>query len=370
MTRTRSKKPIRYAVVGLGHIAQTAVLPAFAHSKSNSRLVAMFSGDAKKRRLLSQRYHVDAYAYEDYENVLSSGDVDAVYICLPNHLHAEYTISAAKRGVHVLCEKPMAVDSRECAAMIAECAQHKVKLMIAYRLHFNDATLLAMRTGRSGRLGDLRFFYSAFSMQVRSPNIRIEKAKGGGPMHDIGIYCINAARMMFGAEPIEVVAIAFEGRDERFAEVNESISAILRFPEGRSAAFTVSFGATDSSIYEIVGTKGRLRVEPAYDYSEGLAHVLTKNGREKKRRFPKQDQFSAEITKFSNCILDSVEPEPSGTEGCNDVRIIEAIFESIWTSKCVALDLAPDKDARGQRAVRRAPVSKVTGVNVQSPSLE
>ena len=123
-------KPIRYAVVGLGHIAQVAVLPAFAHARRNSKLVAVVSDDRTKRRELSKRYRLaHAFSYDQFEDCLN--EVDAVYIALPNSMHAEYTVRAAKAGVHVLCEKPMAVTVRECRQMIDACRRAPVKLMIA-----------------------------------------------------------------------------------------------------------------------------------------------------------------------------------------------------------------------------------------------
>lgn len=121
----------------LGHIAQVAVLPAFAHARRNSRLVAVVSCDPTKRRALSKKYRIDhACSYDEYEACLEH--VDAVYIALPNSMHAEYTVRAAEAGVHVLCEKPMAVTVEECEQMIAACHQHRVRLMVAYRLHFEE----------------------------------------------------------------------------------------------------------------------------------------------------------------------------------------------------------------------------------------
>src|SRR5882724_4818972 len=160
------RKQIRYAVVGLGHIAQVAVLPAFAHARRNSRLAAIVSGDRTKRREIARRYGVNqAFSYDDFDECLRS--VDAVYIALPNSMHAEYTIRAARAGVHVLCEKPMAVTVPECRRMIGACRQAKVKLMIAYRLHFEGLNLAAIDVARSGQLGELKFFNSSFAMTVR-----------------------------------------------------------------------------------------------------------------------------------------------------------------------------------------------------------
>src|SRR5260221_8880149 len=150
VARTGSKGRVGSAVVGQGYIAQAAVLPAFAHARATSRLVALVSGDEVKRKELGRKYDVATYSYEDYDLLLAAGDVDAVYIALPNDQHREYTVRAARHGVHVLCEKPLAVTERECEAMIAACRRHKVKLMTAYRLHFERATLKALGLARDG----------------------------------------------------------------------------------------------------------------------------------------------------------------------------------------------------------------------------
>src|SRR5919106_6399520 len=148
----RRRRSVSYAVVGLGHIAQIAVLPAFAHARRNSRVAALVSDDRTKLRAMSRKYGVEhTYSYDDYDGCLEQ--VDAVYIALPNSMHAEYTIRAARAGVHVLCEKPMAVTSRECQRMIDACRKKRVKLMIAYRLHFEEINLRAVDLVRAGRIG-------------------------------------------------------------------------------------------------------------------------------------------------------------------------------------------------------------------------
>src|SRR5262245_45782470 len=158
MTTSR-RGPVRYAVVGLGHIAQVAVLPAFAQAARNSRLAALVSDDAEKRRLVARKYGVDkTYSYADYEACLEQ--VDAVYIALPNAMHAEYTVRAARAGVHVLCEKPMAVTVEECRRMIDACRRYRVKLMIAYRLHFEEINLEVIDLVRKGTIGTPKFFNS------------------------------------------------------------------------------------------------------------------------------------------------------------------------------------------------------------------
>jgi glucose-fructose oxidoreductase len=170
-----TRKIIRYAVVGLGHIAQAAVLPAFTHAR-NSRLAALVSGDARKRKQLARKYRVPAFSYEQYEECL--GEVDAVYIALPNSMHAEYTIRAANAGVHVLCEKPLAVSVRECERMIEACESANVKLMTAYRLHFEPIYLRGIELVRAGKLGVPKFFTSTFSMRVKPGNIRTDRELG------------------------------------------------------------------------------------------------------------------------------------------------------------------------------------------------
>jgi predicted dehydrogenase len=319
---------IRYAVVGLGGIAQMAVLPAFKHAE-NSQLTALVSGDPTKQKELSARYRVrNVYSYEQYDNCLSSGEVDAVYLALPNQMHADFTIAAARAGVHVLCEKPMAVTEDECKAMIAAARDADVKLMIAYRLHFEEGNLEAIRIAQSGQIGDLRIFNSIFSQQVHAGNVRLRESAAGGTLEDMGIYCINAARYLFREEPTEVFAFSPRGTDPRFKEVDEMTAALLRFPQDRLATFVCSFGADPVSNYTLVGTKGSLRVEPGYEYQTEVRHYLTVNERTKEQVFPKRDQFAPELIYFSNCIVNDKEPEPSGEEGLADVQVIRGLRKS------------------------------------------
>jgi predicted dehydrogenase len=343
---SRGVRKIRYAVVGLGYISQIAALPAFAHAKKNSELTALVSDDAQKLKKLGAKYKVKRlYDYDQFDDLLASGEVDAVYIGLPNHLHHEYTLRAARAGVHVLCEKPMAVTVEECEEMIRACQENNVKLMIAYRLHFEEANLKAIEIVNSGRIGEPRMFNSIFTNQVEEGNIRLRRGTGGGTLYDIGIYCINAARYLFRSEPIEVFATTANNGEKRFNEVEEMTSAIMRFPDERLANFTCSFGAADVSAYQVVGTKGALRVDPAYEFSGDLKHTLTINGKSRERTFPKRDQFAPELIYFSDCILTDQEPEPSGKEGLNDVRIIRALYRSAETAQPIRIGKL-EKDER------------------------
>lgn len=365
------RKKIRYAVVGLGYIAQVAVLPAFAHADKNCELVALVSDDPVKLKELAKKYRVGRVAsYDEYDQLMASGEIDAVYIALPNHLHLDYTRRAARAGVHVLCEKPMAVTEAECRQMTRECARHAVKLMIAYRLHFEKANLAAAELVNSGKLGEPRIFNSVFTMQVNDPdNIRLQDETGGGVFYDIGVYCINAARYLFRDEPTEVFATTASNREPRFNEVEEMASAVMRFPGDRLASFTVSFGAARGSAYEVVGTAGSLRVAPAYGYAEDLKHVVTLGGKSRERVFPRRDQFAPQLLYFSDCILQDREPEPSGQEGAIDVRIIAALYRSAKTGKRVSL--APAKKVArpdmGQDIARPA-IEKPPLVRARAPS--
>jgi predicted dehydrogenase len=367
---SREKRKIRYAVVGLGYISQIAVLPAFAHAAKNSELTALVSDDAEKLKKLGRKYRVERlHHYDEYDDLLASGEVDAVYLGLPNHLHHEYTLRSARAGIHVLCEKPMAVTVEECEDMIRASQASDVKLMIAYRLHFEEANLKAIEIVNSGQIGEPRIFNSVFTNQVEEGNIRLRRETGGGTLYDIGIYCINAARYLFRSEPIEVFAKTANNGEERFKEIEEMTSAIMHFPGERLANFTCSFGATDVSAYEVVGTKGALRVDPAYEFSAGLKHTITLNGRKRERTFPKRDQFAPELLYFSDCILNNKEPEPSGQEGINDVRIIRALYRSIETGQPIRIGkLEKDERPHLGQEMKRPAVKEPPLVRAAAPS--
>ncbi|HZV58998.1 MAG TPA: Gfo/Idh/MocA family oxidoreductase, partial [Candidatus Eremiobacteraceae bacterium] len=336
-----SKKPnkkVRYAVVGLGYISQIAVLPAFAHSRENSELSALVSSDPKKLKALSRKYKVpNTYSYEKFCDCLESGEIDAVYIALPNNLHRAYTEAAAKAGIHVLCEKPMAFTEPECLAMIEAAETAGVKLMIAYRLHFERGNLEAIKVVNSGKIGEPRIFTSVFSQQVRAGNTRLKKDIGGGALYDMGVYCINAARYLFKDEPEEVFGWNASNGDKRFKQIPEMTSGLLRFPGDRIASFTTSFGSASRSVFEVIGTKGVLKMDPAYELAEALKWEMTINDKTTKRSFSKRDQFAPELLYFSDCVLKNKNPEPSGREGLADVRIVEALLRSAETNRPVQL---------------------------------
>jgi predicted dehydrogenase len=367
--KKRSSGKIRYAVVGLGHIAQVAILPAFKHAR-NSTLAGLVSGSPKKLKRIATKYGMqNTWSYEEYDDCLHSGAIDAVFIALPNDLHHKYTIRAARAGIHVLCEKPLAVTRGDCDEMIRTASKNRVKLMTAYRLHNEETNLCASELVASGKLGEPRFFNSCFSFQVTDPdNIRLKRKRGGGTLYDIGIYCLNAARYIFRAEPTEVFACSANNGEKRFREIDEMTSVVMRFPGERLATFTTSFGAGDSDYYEVVGTKGSLRVEPAFEYVGELSYTLKIGEKEQEKTFAARDQFGAEISYFSDCILKGREPEPSGVEGRIDVQIIEALYKSAKSRKPVKLPKFPQKSRpNSDQQIKLPPVKKPEVIKADSP---
>jgi predicted dehydrogenase len=335
------QRVIRYAVVGLGDIAQEAILPSFRNSKK-AKLTALVSGDDQKRKFLARKYKVEnLFDYDEYDECLTSGLIDAVYIALPNHLHYEYTIRAAQKGIHVLCEKPMAVSSKECEEMIQAAERNQVKLMIAYRLHFEKGNLTAIDlVNQKKRLGTPKMFQSIHSQAANAPNIRtLPISKGGGPTYDMGIYDINASRYILKSEPISVFAEATRSTKKGLQNIEETVSVILRYPNECLASLLYSFGTADTDTFRVVGTKGDLCLDPAYTYHGSKKMELTIAEKTKVKTFKARDQFSPEIDYFSECIVRNKNPEPSGLEGLTDIKIIEAIYESIKTGQIIKLDL-------------------------------
>jgi glucose-fructose oxidoreductase len=371
-TRTATKSHrIRYAVVGQGYISQVAVLPAFAHARKNSQLVALFSDDRDKLGKLGRKHKVEhLFDYDDFEGGLAEAEVDAVYIALPNHMHRAFTERAARAGVHVLCEKPMALTVEDCQAMIDATRTAGVRLMIGYRLHFQKANLKAVELVESGRLGRPRFFSSDFSMQVRDEdNIRLDREKGGGTLWDIGIYCINAARYLFREEPEQVFATTANNGEARFREVEEMTSVVMKFPGDRLATFTCSFGAADTATYRLVGTEGDLCLDSAYEYAEGMTMWVTVKGKTQEKTFPQQDQFAPELLHFSECVLEGKEPGPSGREGLADVRVILALYESARRGRPVDLeDFDPGQRPEPDQEIDRPAVKEPQLVKAGPPS--
>jgi len=345
-------KQIGYAVVGLGDIARTAVLPAFSRAAENSRLVAVVSGDRAKAQAVAGEFKATAYGYDELRQCLQRDDVNAVYIALPNSMHCDYSVEAARAGVHVLCEKPMAVTADECRRMLRTCQTNRVKLMVAYRLHFQPAHMKAIGLVRAGHIGLPKTFSSDFTIRVEDPeDIRLQRRLGGGTVYDLGVYCINAARNLFGAEPAQVMAMTARTSRRYGGDVDETTVALIRFPDERVAHFHTSFGEEPASVFTIFGEEGFIRLWNPYAYTGNMRMEVVRGGEHEEQTFEATDQFASEIAYFSTSILQDRPPEPSGIEGLQDVRIVEAIYRSARDGRPVTLprvarvESAPAADA-------------------------
>lgn len=344
MKADRSQR-IGFAVVGLGQIAETAVLPAFRNSRK-ARLVALVSGDLAKARRLAKKFGAaHRCTYDQFDTCLQHPDVEAVYIATPNGTHAEYTVRAATAGKHVLCEKPMATTGEDCRRMIEACRAHRVRLMIAYRKFFEPGCLALKNMLRRSKLGRLKIIHSAFTfvmprtMGVRSWQLDRGLA-GGGSLMDVGIYCVNTVRWLTGREPVEALGYQWTVDPQRFREVEENIAFQLIFPEGLVLQATASFGAAFSSFLHVHGEQGWAALDPAFQYEEERRLFGRIGGRWFEKRFPVTDEFALELDAFAEAIRTGRDPEPAGQQGLRDVLVMEAIYRSAREGRPVPIESA------------------------------
>lgn len=329
---------IRYAVVGAGWISQEAFMPAVA-ATGNSRMQAIVSGNPSAARALADFHGVpEVLTYADYDALLASDRIDAVYIALPNSMHADYTIRALRAGKHVLVEKPLATSLSDARAMVAAARLGGAFLMTAYRLHCEPATHAMLATLRNGAIGAPRFVSASFGFQLAAGNHRLKPGHWGGPLQDVGIYCVNAIRHIFEAEPVAVQAMTSRpAQDPRFAEVDESLAVTMLFPGDRLAQFFCSFGTAVSEMIRVVGTKGELLLDPAFRFESVFRMRVVADGQETVTNFPQVDHFAGQIAYFSDCIQSGIEPVPNGDEGLADMRALLAIEEAALTGSLVRL---------------------------------
>ena len=347
-------KKVRYAVIGAGWISQEAFLPAVAQT-GNAEVVALVSGSPEKARRLADFHRIPQVCpYEQFDALAASGALDAVYIATPNSSHAAWAERAAKHGLHLLVEKPLATTEAESIAMVDAAARAGVFLATAYRLHNDPGTLQAMALLRDGAIGDPRVFSSNFCFQIAAGNHRLDAGHWGGPLQDLGVYCVNAARHAFGGEPLSAQAVA-EGdpADARFASVAAGLSATLRFERGRVASFYVGFGSEAIDEYTVLGTKGRLTLRGGYLFSAGRSLELTRDGRTERIELPHTENFSGMVAYFSDCILARTPPAVGPGEGLADMRALLAIEAAAASGGTVAVVPTPGF-APLQAAMRRS----------------
>lgn len=329
------QRKIGWAVVGLGQLALEEVMPAFAEARL-SKPVALVSGHPDKAKKVAAAYGVNPkaiYNYDNYDKMVDDPNIEVIYIILPNSMHAEFTIRGLKAGKHVLCEKPMAINSAECEKMIAASREAKRKLMIAYRLHYEPMNRKVMELCREKKFGAIQSISSSNCQQVKAPNIRLSKKLAGGPLGDIGIYSINATRYITGQEPTEVTAVSHQPKDDfRFREVPSGLAFTLRFPDGTLACCDCSFSSAVSRRYRVHCASGVIEMDPAFSYN-GLRLFTESKGNREELRIREVNQFAAEMDHFSSCILNDRNPRTPGAEGLADMRIIEAIEEAARSGK-------------------------------------
>lgn len=334
-------RKVGFAVVGLGSIAQGSVLPAFSHSKK-ARLVALVSRDKKKAARIARTFKTPAfYSQEEYAACLANPEVHAVYVATPQGEHAPFTVQAAQAGKHVLCEKPLAATVEQSAGMVEACRTNHVLLMTAYRKYFEPSSCFLKGLIQGGALGRIDVIHTAFS-ELHVPGRSLEwlldsKLAGGGPMMDLGIYCVNTSRWLVDEDPVEVSAEAWKHDALRFREVEEGVSFRMRFPSGLVVQGSSSYGAAPSSFIYTQGTKGWVSMTPAFDFNEERWLAGKIKGRRIERRFKVMDEFVLELDAFASAIQNQRKIEPDGVQGHRDMIILQSIYESARNRKPVVI---------------------------------
>ena len=329
---------IGFAIVGLGRLSLEEILPAFGES-SQARPTALVSGSPEKMATVARQYGIppeSCYSYADFEKLRDNPAVQAVYIVLPNGMHREYVERAAAIGKHVLCEKPFAVSSAEARSMIAACTKARVKLMVAYRIHYQPHNLRVKKFVQDRTFGRLVGF-TAVNVQTTHPTAaqqwRHKKAlAGGGALPDIGLYCLNTVRMIVGQEPVEVYAHLYSPPgDARYAEVEETVDFTLRFTSGLVAHCLTSYGAREDKWQRLELETASIDMPSAYEYQGQRLLVGRRDGDHKVQEelvLPPKNQFAAEIDHFADCIASNTTPRTPGEEGLRDQVLMEAIYRS------------------------------------------
>ncbi|HEV2267906.1 MAG TPA: Gfo/Idh/MocA family oxidoreductase [Steroidobacteraceae bacterium] len=326
-------RKLRWCIVGLGRISMGQFMPGLPLSQSG-RVTALVSGHRAKAEQQAALYDVRTsaiYSYESFDEIRHNDEIDAVYIALPNSMHAEYTIRAAQAGKHVLCEKPMATSLADCDAMIAACRKANVKLMIAYRCQYHPSHLEAIELIRTGAVGQVQAIDSAFGFNIRPGEWRLNrKMAGGGPLVDVGIYCLNASRYLTGENPRDIKACsAVIDRDGRFTQVEESDGWTMKFPSGIVASCSTSYGALMNGYFRVHASKGWIYMD-GFNYSGMHLTALLASGEMLDRPDPiaAPRQFTAEADYFADCVWNNREPKTGGEEGLRDMTAIARIYQS------------------------------------------
>jgi predicted dehydrogenase len=336
--KTNETRRLGIALLGLGEYSDEELAPAL-NATNHCQLVAIISDDQEKMEDWRKKYGLNeknCYTYDQFDDIKDNDEIDIVYVVLPNAMHDEYVIRAARAGKHVICEKPLATEVDACQRMIDACREAGVKLSVGYRLHFDPYNLEMMRLGQDKVYGPVKKITAHNSMKLEDANqwrLDYERA-GGGPLMNNGVYCVQAALYVSGELPIAVNASFLPKTDpEKFAEVEEGIRWTMEFPSGAIAHCETSY-SKDENLLRAEAENGWFELNPAYEY-EGL------KGRtiEGPIQFAAINQQAAQMDDFALCIRENRESRVSGEMGLRDVEIMIAIYESAKTGKRIELHL-------------------------------
>ncbi len=333
---TNNKVP-GIALVGLGGYATGQLAPALQETK-HCKLTGIVTVTPAKEKEWMKKYNIpreNVYNYDNFDSIADNKDIDIIYIVLPNSMHAEYSIRAAKAGKHVICEKPMTTTVEDAQAIIRACNENNVKLSVGYRLHFEPHHLRAMELGQTEEMGKVLNTDAAFSFVLNNKSWRLDKEMaGGGPLMDIGIYTIQGACYTKGQWPVEVEARYGEvTKPELFDSVEQSISFTLKFPDGTTSKHNTSY-ADNANYLKTTAENGWWELNPAYSY--GHLRGKTSNGQ---MDLPNVNQQARQMDAFALSIIRDTPILATGDMGLRDMMIMEAIYQSADTGKPVPLHL-------------------------------
>ncbi len=319
-------KNLRWGVISTANIGRWAVNPAIQAS-GNGELMAVASRDTQTAADFAKQWSIPR-SYGNYSELLDDAEIDAVYIPLPNSMHRDWTIQAAEAGKHVLCEKPLSMTEAECREMSAAAAHHGVKFMEAFMYRFHPRTERILEMLEAGVVGELKMIHSTFTFHLTRPdNIRWLPEFGGGALMDVGCYCINVSRTITNSEPVEVQAFASWAS----TGVDDMMAGTLRFSDDLLASFECGLNTKRRESYEIGGTDASLTVPDAF--LPGTEDVIIEEYRDGEdpviHTVPGVDEYQCMVEHFADCVLQGTDPRYSADEAALNMRVIEALYESV-----------------------------------------
>lgn len=318
-------RKLRWGVISTANIGRAAVNPAIAASR-NGELLAVASRSAERAAAFASAHDIAAH-YGSYDALLIQPDIDAVYIPLPNSEHRRWTIRAAERGKHVLCEKPLGLTEAECRDMHRAAEANGVRLMEAFMYRFHPRTERLVAMAREQAVGQLRAIRSSFTFRLTRPdNIRLQPELGGGSLMDVGCYCVNVSRTIAGEEPIEAQAFAVRGG----TGVDAQMAGSLRFPSGALAQFDCALTIERREAVEVVGTDGALYVAEAFLPGTDDAAIDVRRGRAAVEHIavPGADEYRLMVEHFAEGVLTGRPFRYDALEAGRNMRAIEALYRS------------------------------------------